>query len=261
MRFLKQLLYGLFYLLILSGITYGGYLAVSKPVQSCFDNIKNQNEEDVDCGGECIACALKNIQSIKSSAYFLTLDGINNAVITLENPNIEYGAKDFVYTLEVYKSIIVPRPGEKTGLVKEVLFSLARDSFIYPGERKVIIEPNLKFDTKQIIGNPVIIISNPIWVPASEFTKPDVRVKTTETLIVKQQAEIRGVISNLESFGLGKTVVNVMVQDSDIYPIGVTKTVFSNLKPFEERIFKISTPLFKTPKGKTSVLFWTEALK
>jgi len=48
------------FLFILGTIFY----FVFKPNESCFDGIQNQNETDIDCGGDCVSCEVKELEDI-----------------------------------------------------------------------------------------------------------------------------------------------------------------------------------------------------
>jgi len=47
----KKFIYGVFFLAVFGLIVWGFYEIVLKPTPTCFEQIKNQGEEDVDCGG------------------------------------------------------------------------------------------------------------------------------------------------------------------------------------------------------------------
>jgi hypothetical protein len=48
----KRWIIGLLYLVFFSLVVFFFY-SVFKTKETCFDGLKNQNEEDVDCGGVC----------------------------------------------------------------------------------------------------------------------------------------------------------------------------------------------------------------
>ncbi|MBU6415055.1 hypothetical protein KGQ34_02340, partial [Patescibacteria group bacterium] len=64
------------------------------PQPTCFDNKKNQNEEEVDCGGVCAPCALKHQEPLALSwppRFFLIDEHRYDIVAELRNPNLALG--------------------------------------------------------------------------------------------------------------------------------------------------------------------------
>lgn len=254
-RFIKQIIYGVFYLAILAGIVYAAYwLAVGlKP--SCFDNRLNQGEEDVDCGGSCLPCELKNLQPLRTQVQIFGVDGGTSALITIANPNLNYGARSFVYKLNFYNAS------------KQQIFSLSKESFIYPAEaQKFILEPNLKVNFATTFGDPELILENFDWRPVEEFSEPKTQIRQTTTEISGRQIIVNGLLSNRESFSLSRAGVGVLVYQNlpngETALIGISKTVLQDLKPFEERSFKIIVPVAEILKlSDIDTVIVTEALR
>lgn len=240
-RLIKQIIFGVFYLVIFGGIGYGVYFLAQQASPTCFDNRKNQGEEAIDCGGPCESCAIKNLAAISHSAEYFGLNGSTNVVINFSNPNIEYGAESFTYTLNIYNQN------------KEKIFSLAKPSFIYPAQvQKTIIEPNLKLDSRLISGQPEVIVSNLKWRPAAEFSEPQTQIRQIKNELSNQLVTVSGLLVNREAGGLSRAVVGALIykksSDGQNKLVGVSKTVLQALKPFEERAFKILAPITESLK-------------
>lgn len=248
-RTIKQIIYGFFYLAILAGVVYGGFLVAKETAPSCFDNRRNQQEEETDCGGPCMSCAIKRLQPISPKLEYFGVGENTSVILTLSNPNIDYGAQSFIYTINFYGS-----GGAK-------LFSLSKDSFIYPAEaQKTIIEPNLRFNYGAIVGQPEIVISSLNWKPITEFFEPQFQTRQIRTEVTGSTATVTGILVNRESISFPKATVGVLVYqqvlDGQNRLVGASKTVLQTLKPFEERAFKILVPLdapFKLPEIETLI--------
>lgn len=235
-RTLKQIIYGFFYLVIIAGIVYGGYIIFRETAPTCNDGRQNQGEVEVDCGGpNCVSCVIRNLQPIATKLDYFAVGGNTSVVLTLSNPNLDYGATSFTYAINFYDA------GRK------LIFSLTKDSLIYPAEaQKTIIEPNLKFNYLQVSGQPEIIISNINWKALSEFSMPKVQTRQIQTSVIGSQVTVSGILVNRESTGLSKATVGLLVyqqQPAANRLIGASKTVLQTIKPFEERSFKITLPL------------------
>ncbi|MEK7640776.1 MAG: hypothetical protein AAB389_02145 [Patescibacteria group bacterium] len=240
-RLVKQLVYGFFYLVILAGIAYLGYLAIRETAPSCFDGRLNQKEEETDCGGPCESCAIRHLLPLQAKVEYFGVGENTTAILTLSNPNLEYGADSFSYTLSF--------PGN--GGTK--IFTLTKESFIYPAEaQKVIIEPNLKFNNRSVVGQPELAISNIVWKPIREFSEPQIQTRQVKTEVNGAQVIVSGLLVNRESLSFSRAGVGVLVfqqlSDESSRLVGASKTILQNLQPFEERSFKIIIPLGTTFK-------------
>lgn len=237
-RWVKQLIYVAFYLGIVGLVVYGVISTGVFSAATCFDNRQNQGESEIDCDGPCVACAIKKLKPLRSEIQFFGIDGNTNAVLILSNPNITYGAESFTYTIN-FKN----QAGEN-------LLSLKRESFIYPAEsQKMIIEPNLRLNFREIAGEPEIIIENLDWRPAAEFVFPKTQTRQVQNQLSGNQFNVTGLLANRESFPLPRVVVGaIIVNKTTRIPVGASKTVIQDVKPFEERAFKIIVPLNKALK-------------
>ena len=138
----KRLIYGTGFLLVLI-IIFGVpiyFYYFNKPA-TCFDNIKNQNETGVDCGGVCVKACVGDVIAkplILWSRAFPIADGKFNLVAYLQNPNINYISKPFPYVFNVFDegNVLI---GTREGIISApydknfVVFEQAFDA----GQRKI----------------------------------------------------------------------------------------------------------------------------
>lgn len=254
-RIIKQIIYGALYLAVFAALAYGLSSLNIFSAPSCSDNKQNQKEEGIDCGGSCISCAIKNLHPLRSKIEIFGIDGNTNAVLTLANPNLNYGVGSFSYTLNFYNQ------------QKEKTFSFTKNSFIYPAEaQKIIIEPNLRINFLSIFGQPEIIISNLNWKPAADFPEPKIQIRQMKTEVSGNQAVITGILVNRESFSLTRAGVGALIYqnlpDGAVRLVGASKTVLQNLKPLEERSFTIPVPLEAAlTRPEIDPMLTTEALR
>ncbi len=235
-RAIKQIIYGALYLIVAGAIVYGLSSLNIFSAPSCFDNKQNQKEEGIDCGGPCVSCAIKSLQPFRSKIEIFGIDGNTSAVITFANPNLDYGADSFSYVLNFYNQ------------QKEKIFSLTKNSLIYPAEaQKIIIEPNLRVSFLGISGPPELIIGSINWKPAADFPEPEVQTRQVKTEVSGNRAMVTGILVNRESFSLARAGIGALVYqnlpDGTVRLVGASKTVLQNLQPLEERAFNIPVPL------------------
>jgi hypothetical protein len=138
-RPLKQLLFGLFYLILWVGFGLALYFIYFKPAPTCFDNKQNQKETGIDCGGPCIACELKGLQPEIISTRFLPA-GSQSIILLAEarNPSQNYDLR-LRYRFEV---------SGRLGT-----FSVADETVLPAGATRYLIFPNFSLpasETKSI---------------------------------------------------------------------------------------------------------------
>ncbi len=231
---MKQIIYGGIFLGIVAVLIYSGFSLFFSATSSCFDNRQNQNEEGVDCGGNCEPCALKNLRPLAGEVDLVKTKGAVSAVISLTNPNALYGADDFVYSFNIY------------GVDGTKLASIRNNSFIYPAEtNRIVVEPNIKLSADQI-RKPELIIENPNWVQAVNFQRPLVQTRQIKTDVSNGQITVTGLVSNRESFAIPRSNVSALyfraLAGGGRQLIGASKTFLQDIRPFEERAFKIVFP-------------------
>ncbi|HEY4475390.1 MAG TPA: hypothetical protein VJB92_01565 [Candidatus Paceibacterota bacterium] len=231
-RFLKQLIYGIFYLAIIFGIGYILYAPFKTPA-SCFDNRKNQGETEVDCGGSCLSCDLRHLKDIEISPVqiFPLQDNKLSLLFELKNPNVKYGASRFIYTVSFR---------DASGVESD---SVWRESFIYPGELKTVVEAALDIDQSKT-RSARVELSDFSWKPVSEFSLP--KTQTRDIRVDIQLGEKRGTVSgifiNQNSFRLARVSISAIFSDTAGVKIGVSKTLIEDVEPFQEKNFTIAIP-------------------
>ena len=232
-RAAKQLMYGGLYLLIIVGFSYGFYLVKLKPAPTCFDNVRNQNEVEVDCGGTCKPCELKRLTPIKVSSVqvFDTGGRTSTAFVEFRNPNLTYGARQFVYDLSFYNAA-----GER-------FFSAPRRSFIAPGEIKFSVEFGIEADPRKIIrGEAKIREDEMVWESREKFVVPqfDTREIRIERKPETEQVVVSGILVNKSAFPLTRATVHLAVSNSFGIIVGVSKTQLQDVAAQSDRSFRVT---------------------
>lgn len=225
----KQLIVGLVFVLILSGMGYGFY-AIFVPKASCTDGIKNDKEEGVDCG--TLACskacepAIMPINII-SNQFFKVGQGDYDFVAQLSNPNVSYGASRLEYSL-----------GSNSGF-----------SYILPGQTKWIVLTALKIPDG--VDGVRLVINNAQW------EKLDVPNNTVSFVLRRKDyhstqkgMELNAVLYNDSNFDFDKIDVAVILFDDTGNIVGVSKTDIRTFVSKSERGFNVAWP-FALPGNST----------
>ncbi|MDO8600078.1 MAG: hypothetical protein Q7R73_00465 [bacterium] len=168
----RQLTALLIIVLVVGGI---GFLFVRNllPEPTCFDNRKNQGEEDTDCGGSCLPCIFRNRRPIQVFWTRVTpvRGGVYAAVAEVKNPNNALGISEFEYLLKLFD--------DKDALVIEKRGT----SFLYADEVSHVVETNLRSERPIVRG--VLEIGRTDYVIRDD-NPPDLIAGEKELLLVSQ---------------------------------------------------------------------------
>lgn len=249
MRFLKQFFYGILLAVIFGGIAYGAYAVFLKPSPTCSDGIQNGGESGVDCGGacnkECLPIDIKEI-SVRRDIQILPISSTTNAtvLVLIQNKNSDYGAK-FDYVLNM-----------KDDSGKAVMSSIG-NNFIYSGEIKYLVFPNLNF-----LENPKNLraefkIEKTDWIKEENMRKPISSVQTKTTTIFTDKIEVSGKFINMDAVSLDKAYVVAVLYDSRGNVVGASQTEAEDIAPSETRAFVVIHPFVSSVNvSKTEVFVY-----
>lgn len=231
-RILKQFAYGLFYLIFFALLVAGVYFAFFRPAPSCFDNKLNQSEEAIDCGGPCIPCAAKNALPLKVflPQIFPADGGRATVLLQFKNLNSAYAAKNFLYDLDLYDS------------AGETVFHYRDISFAYADYTATIILPAIEADFSAI-ARAEVAPRDFEWVPAANFSEPQIKAENIATTPGKDRAVVAGILVNQSPFVLRKVEVGALaVSRSGIF-LNASRTIVDEVKPFSSTQFSVFIPL------------------
>jgi len=235
MRTTKRIIYGAFYLGIWFLIFLAIYRAFLYTAPSCFDNIQNQGEAGVDCGGPCAkACIPKNLSTISplaSPRIFVAIPGHYTFLVQVANTNTGYVARGFEYSFDVYdasETLIASVPGR---------------SFMYGTEVKYLIAPNIAISSGTV-DHAVFALGNVDWAPDSALDLiprfdvqnlgPGVSTPTT--------VSVNGQLTDNDASAFSNILVIAVFKDASGNPIGASQTVIDSIAPGETRPFSVLYP-------------------
>ncbi|MGC8981768.1 MAG: hypothetical protein ACP5JU_02355 [Minisyncoccia bacterium] len=240
MRRQKQILYGIIFFSIFLIFSFLIYNFLFKPKPSCYDGIKNQGEEGIDCGGPCIPCEVLKLSPLRKSEAKILIypDNTLDLIASVGNPNDNYGVKKFSYRFLIYGN----------NDFKQV----SGESFILPLEKKYILETNLKMPGFQI-RKVDFEISFPIenW---KKIEENKVKIDLLNYNIYQNRFECEVVNSSEREYKNIELDFLIVNKDNEI--IGALKTYVDSLEPNESKNIVLTLPpLTETPD---KVLFFPE---
>lgn len=230
-RTFKQILYGFFYLVILLAVVLGVYLLFFQKTPSCFDNIKNQDEVRVDCGGSCMECDLKNVKDLAVQPANIFDNGNRTTTIlaTISNPNKTLGIELLPYTIKLFN------------FENQEIYSVNRRSFIYPGQNKVVIEAGIDIEANNI--KEAILTLDYNQASWTRLAPPPARLTDFRTRALGKQIEIVGRVINDNDYSLKQVAILAIFSNKVGIKAAASKTVVGEIKPFSFKAFQIIIPV------------------
>ncbi len=229
----KQIFYGSIYLVILVAIVFGFYIVFFREKPSCSDGIQNQNEAGIDCGGPCEKLCLAGAQPIKLIGKVnLLYVGLDHASLLakVENPNTSLAARNFDYVFDIY---------DEAG---KFLRSAGGKSFVYAGEFKYILVPNLEYSVEKI-SRVDFTSRNPRWVSAEDFFRPKIVIQNHQTEVFGKELRVSGKVINQDLIALPKVKVIAVFFGKFGQTSAASETELDNIGVDEVRPFTVIHPL------------------
>lgn len=220
------------YFAIFALIIFGIYSLF--PKENCFDGIKNQSEEDIDCGGVCEnKCNKIEAQDLiveKTGSVFSGISGKYDFYARVTNPNAIFGSKSFDYNIDFLDqsgNTIAQRQGS---------------TFILPGERKYIVESNIESAEP---AETRIKITNSNWGQFDDYQKPGLKVvnKTYNEISGGTGfSEARGLLKNESPFDFGIIKIQIILKNDVDEIVALNATEIRTVNSGEERDFRVVWP-------------------
>lgn len=214
------------------------------PAPSCTDNRRNHGETDVDCGGPCASCELKNPRPLSifwarfgrasGDAYDLA------ALVENVNQTLSSDLVQYEFTLLDAYGII----GQKRGT-----------AYVYPGERLYIIEPNVK--TTREAERVAFTVRRVAW-QSKETGQPQLVVERrdhrTEVEGTDTHSVIEAQILNAGPQRYRRMDVHFLVFDDAGNLLGANRVVAEHIGPQERRVVSSRWPrAFSAPVARIEV--------
>jgi hypothetical protein len=233
----KKFFYGVVFAVI-AILILGILFLLFKPKPSCFDRKQNQSEKGIDCGGPCLDCEIFKLTPLKihPAQYLIYEDGSMDLLAEIENPNKDYGVKEFDY-----KFVLTGENGE----IREA----TGKSFILPLRRKYVLSIN-KATPEFIITSVNLQVNFPPanWqkLRAEEESAKEVKIELLNYDFVADEIgqvnSIRAEIINSGNLDYEDIALKFIAIDSEENIIAATISQISKLEPAERQIINATLP-------------------
>lgn len=210
------------------------------PQSTCEDTKQNQGEEEPDCGGPCVPCALKHPQDL--SVFWVRFvpvrENVYDVAAEVRNSNVKLGAYSFEYEFRFFDDagvLVATRRGT---------------SFAFPAETVHIVEPNV--ETLRTLARVTLSTKNPQWVFTS-LLPLDVVVGDTLLKADSQRKEstLTATVVNRTLSSIRSVIFTALVQDMQGNVVAVSKSTEDFLLSGEARNIFFSWPRIVPSDGAT----------
>jgi hypothetical protein len=232
-RIFKKFLYGSAFLSLLGITILGIYYFFMHSEPTCFDNLQNQTETGIDCGGPCILCEIKNINSEdfeKDVEVQIIQAGEGQIALftKVKNPSNIYGA-EFNYKFSIFNKL----GGESV--------QISGKSFVDTEETRYITVPLVKID-KRDVQNVDFSVLDFKW--DFENTHPDYSADINEVSTVLENGEIKinGIFKNTSSNSIAQVRITSFITDNENSIICASASELRKVGAFSENKFTVFCP-------------------
>ena len=213
-----------------------GYFVI-KPNPTCEDEIQNQGEEKIDCGGPCNACpTIIKLEKLKlvSTEWAYDIDNKYDLVFKLHNPNSDFGAAGFRY-----RAII-------EGQAEDIFETNWGEGFILPGEKKFLFLTGVRLENKPEKISFEVLPESVEWKKFEDYKEPRL-VITNDSYAELSGGKVnfsqaKGTLVNKSSIDFEEIVVKVLLRDENGKLLAINHQVMNTIRSNEYRDYVINFP-------------------
>jgi hypothetical protein len=212
------------FLLVVAAIILVSLSTVIDRTPSCFDGVRNGDEQGRDCGGGCkLFCEGQSIDPLVHwSRSFPVAPGIYNAVAYLENLNTEAGSRKLEYIFRAYDKdnvLIADREGEINLNPKEII---------------PIVENAINVGKREISRTTFTILNDLVW-ERQERKDREIVISDERLFDVEGLPRISAEVTNISINKIEDIDVIVIIYDKDGNAISTSSTVIESISKDQKR--------------------------
>jgi hypothetical protein len=130
-----------------------------------------------------------------------------------------------------------------TSAAGEGIFTIERETALYPGAIKHLLETNLPFSVERA-ANTELILGSPRWRSSEEFPRAQAGAQEIrlEEDLARSQLAVVGEVVNEDPAELAEVAVIAVLTNDFGAEVGASKSVLLDVIPFERRAFRVVLP-------------------
>lgn len=238
-RILRKLFFGGVFLFLIAGFSYYTYQAYFPALPACNDNIQNQDETGVDCGGMCSnecpppppPADTKPIEVVWAKVFYSDI-GAYDLAAKINNSNLYWGVIEFKYDF-------IARDGNGA-----VVIERSGTSYLLPESYDYIIIPSVKSDKNPVSAELNIIKEGQKWASVSSvYNNLSLALPFSEKVYAAKDEngfpEASAKLKNATTYDFDKIDIKVVLYDENSEPVAVNVSDQRTMLSGEERVFRL----------------------
>ncbi len=235
----KQIVYGALYLIVVFGVLWGAYSLFARfappaaPAPACSGGVGGGGIVGGAGGSAGAGCAPAGAGGIVVGALTTFVSGgpgHDTFLARVENHNIGFAARSFDYALELM---------DPSGTV---LRSVPGSSFLYGGEVKYVVVPNVAAGA---FDHAALAVQNADWVPAADLGAPPQfgnPLAVTGSGITSSTITVTGALTDGDPAAFQNIVIVAVFYGANGVAVGASETELDAIAPGETEPFSVSYP-------------------
>lgn len=231
----KKIAIGFVYSMVVTLLGVGVYF-LFRPLPTCTDGKKNQNEIDIDCGGICGACKedpiVEDMVVLETAWVPSGKPGKYDLLARVSNVNDDIGASSFTYTFQVFD------------ISGTVLTEISGSSFILPRDDRYLFEMGIPLS--QSPSRIELTISDIQWEQLTEYReKPPLNIYNRKYERISSGVgfgRATGLVANESAYDFESVLIMVVLRDADGKSLAIQQNEMRTLKAGEQRDFTLVWP-------------------
>ena len=209
----RQFLYALAVLIALGLVLAGAYFSFVYHAPSCSDNVQNQNEAGIDCGGPCAKLCSAPLVSALWAQSVEVAPGVYHAVAMVQNPESDAGTNSLPYTFSLYdaSNILI---AERKGTME-----------LFPGDIVPLFEANI-ITGSRTPAHTFVSFGQAVWAKMDAVQNP---IRIVSQTLDQTALRLTAHIQNISVYPLANIVLTAFLYDEAGNIVNASQTTVANV--------------------------------
>ena len=209
----RQLFYAGIVLVAIAVVAVISWFSFFYRTPTCFDGVRNQEEEGVDCGGSCaLMCEAPTVSALWARSVKVAA-GVYHAVAMVRNPSTTAGTESLPYKFYLYdaENILV---AERTGTMT-----------LHPGEVVPLFEPNV-VTGERVPARAFVEFGRAVWKKDERVPSP---VVISAENLDAEALRLTAHVENVTARPIPKIVLTALLYGEDEVLVAASQTFITDM--------------------------------